>query len=56
MATPGTPAAKIAASILTQIDRIMRERGHGQVIITVRDGKVHMIETRRTYLPENLPE
>ena len=58
MAAPAipTPAAKLAAGILAQIDKIIRERGHGAVIIRVRDGKVQPIEVQRTYLPENLPE
>ena len=57
MATPvATPAAKLAAGILAQIDKIIRERGHGAVIIRVRDGKVQPIEVQRSYLPENLPE
>ncbi len=56
MAALTTPAAKTAAAILTQVDRIIRERGHGQVIVTVRDGKVQLIEVRRTYQPENAPE
>lgn len=51
-----TPAAKLAAGILAQIDKIIRERGHGAVIIRVRDGKVQPIEVQRSYLPENLPE
>lgn len=56
MAAPVTPAAKAAASIFKQVDKIISERGHGQVIVTVRDGKVQLIEVRRTYLPENAPE
>lgn len=56
MAAPLTPAAKAAATIFAQVDRIIRERGHGQITVIVRDGKVQFIKVERTYLPENAPE
>lgn len=53
---PLTPAQKTAAAIFTQVDRIIRERGHGQVVVIIRDGRVQLIKVERTYLPENVPE
>jgi hypothetical protein len=53
---PSTPAAKAAATIFAQVDRIIRERGHGQITVIVRDGKVQLIKVERSYLPENAPE
>ena len=55
MAAP-IPPAKLAASILKQIDTVIKERGHGEVVVSIRDGKVQFITIRRNYLPENLPE
>ncbi len=53
---PLTPGEKLARGILALVQKIVRERGHGQVVITIRDGKISLIEDRRTYLPANLPE
>jgi len=55
MATSPT-AQKAAAIIFAQVDKIIRERGHGQVIVSIRDGKVQLIKVERSYLPENAPE
>lgn len=55
-APPAPETVKVVRGLITLIDKIIRERGHGQVIVTIRDGKVMPIETRRTYLIENLPE
>jgi hypothetical protein len=56
MATPATPDAKLVRGILLLVQKIIRERGHGEVIVTIRDGKIQYIKEGRTYLPENLPE
>jgi hypothetical protein len=58
MAVPGanTPLEKTVRGILALVQKIIRERGHGQVVITIRDGKIALISDTRTYVPENLPE
>jgi hypothetical protein len=56
MAAAPTTAQKTAAIIFAQVDKIIRERGHGQIIVSVRDGKVQLIKVERSYLPENAPE
>jgi hypothetical protein len=56
MPTAPVPIDKLVRGILALVQKIIRERGHGEVIITIRDGKIQYIGERRTYLPENLPE
>jgi len=56
MAAPTVPGDKLVRGILLLVQKIIRERGHGEVIVVVRDGKVQYIKEGRTYLPENLPE
>lgn len=36
--------------------KLLSEKAHGQLIISVRDGKVQLVEERRTHLGANLPE
>jgi len=38
------------------LGRLMQEKAHAQVTISLRDGKVTLVEVRRTYQPENLPD
>ena len=56
MAAPAVHGDKLVRGILLLVQKIIRERGHGEVIITIRDGKIQYIKEGRTYLPENLPE
>lgn len=53
-----TPAQldKIARNILLMLGHLIRERAHAQIVITVREGEIQLIDERRTYLPQNLPE
>lgn len=54
---PFTPAdQKYVRGILILLQRLILEKAHGQITITVRDGKIQLIDERRTRLPENLPE
>ena len=55
-AAPSTPGAILARKILALVDQLIKEHGHGQVVITVREGKVEYLDLNRKYRPENLPE
>jgi hypothetical protein len=50
------PVEKIVRGILALVQKIMRERGHGEVVIVIRDGMICRLDERRSYLPQNLPE
>lgn len=50
------PLEKIARVIFKMLGRMIQTKAHAQIVITVRDGKVVLIDERRTYLPENLPD
>lgn len=56
MAAPTVPLDKLVRGILLLVQKMIREKGHGQVVITIRDGVVCLVEDRRTYQPQNLPE
>jgi hypothetical protein len=57
MATPTVnPLEKTIQGILKLLGKLLRERAHAQLVITVRDGKIQLIDERRSFLPENLPE
>lgn len=36
--------------------RLMRERAHGQVVITIHQGQIPIVEVNRKYKPTGLPE
>jgi hypothetical protein len=57
MASPPAAAQteqQIVRGILMLLQQLVNEKAHGQVIITVRDGKISLADVRRTYLPESL--
>jgi hypothetical protein len=37
------------------IQKLIHEKAHGQITITIRAGKIQLVDERRTYLAENLP-
>jgi hypothetical protein len=57
MASPPAAAQteqQIVRGILMLLQQLVNEKAHGQIIITVRDGKISLADVRRTYLPESL--
>jgi hypothetical protein len=57
MASPPMAAQteqQIVRGILMLLQQLVNEKAHGQVIISVRDGKISLADVRRTYLPESL--
>jgi hypothetical protein len=57
MASPPAGAQteqQIVRGILMLLQQLVNEKAHGQIIITVRDGKISLADVRRTYLPESL--
>ena len=38
------------------VTRIIKEKGHGEVSIVVRDGRLQYVKVDRTFLPGSLPE
>ncbi len=53
---PPPPLKKTVRGLLLLIEQIMKERGHGQVTVTIRDGQIQLLNVSRNYLPANLPE
>lgn len=57
MAAPPTDAvSKAVRGILLIAQKMIREKAHGQIVITIRDGVIQLVDERRTFKPENLPE
>jgi hypothetical protein len=55
-ATPSTPLDKVVRGILLSMQKMIREKAHGQITITIRDGVIQLVDERRSFKPENLPE
>jgi hypothetical protein len=55
MAAQTPTPEQIVRGILILLQNLIREKAHGRVTITVRDGKIALTDVQRTYLPENLP-
>lgn len=55
-ATPQIPQEKIVSGILRMIARMVRDKAHGQIVITIRDGHIQMASETRQHLPANLTE
>jgi hypothetical protein len=58
LAPPGIPLEqmKLVRGALTVLQQLMREKGHGQVVITVRDGMITLVDKKQSFLPQNLTE
>lgn len=56
MATEKVTLDKSVRGILILLQRLVRERAHGQLIITVRDGEIILATVQHQYRPENIPE
>jgi hypothetical protein len=56
MANAPVPLQKTVQGTLLLLQHLLKEKAHGQIIITVRDGAIQLLDVRRTYLPQNLPE
>jgi hypothetical protein len=57
MAAAPIPALdKAVRWILATAQKMIREKAHGQIVITIRDGQIQLLDERRTHLPNNLPE
>jgi hypothetical protein len=56
MAKEPTPIEKTVRGILLLMQTMIREKAHGRIVITLRDGDIQLIEKLQTYLPQNLPE
>lgn len=37
------------------VGRLINEKAHTEVTITLRDGQIQLVRINRTYSPENLP-
>jgi len=51
-----TEIAKTVRGILSLAQKMIREKAHGRIIITIRDGGIQLIEEQRTLKPEDLSE
>jgi hypothetical protein len=51
-----TALPPFATKLLKLIGRLIANKAHAQVVITIREGKVQLISVNHTYLPDNLPE
>ena len=58
MPAPSThaPLPPFAVKLLTMIGRLVANKAHAQIVITIRDGKVQLVSENRTYQPDNLPD
>lgn len=56
MTTPASSLDKAIRGILLLAQKMIREKAHGQIVITIRDGMIQLVDERRTFKPENLPE
>jgi hypothetical protein len=56
MAAPASSLDKAIRGILLLAQKMIREKAHGQIVITIRDGMIQLVDERRTFKPENLPE
>jgi hypothetical protein len=56
MAAPASSLDKVIRGILLLAQKMIREKAHGQIVITIRDGMIQLVDERRTFKPENLPE
>lgn len=50
------PLPPFAQKLLTMVARLVANKEHAQVVITIRDGKVQFIGVNHTYRPDNLPD
>jgi hypothetical protein len=50
------PLDKIVQGLLRLLARMLREKAHGQIVITIRDGQIQMVTETKQHLPTNLPE
>jgi hypothetical protein len=55
-ARTSVPLPEIIKRALRQLEQLLRERAHAQLVINVRDGRIQLINVNRQYLPDNLPE
>lgn len=54
MAHEPTPD-EMLRNLMAFLAKLARTKMHGQVIVTLRDGKIHLIELRNTFQPDKLP-
>jgi hypothetical protein len=47
---------KLVRGALAILQQLMSEKGHGQIVITVRDGMIQLVEKKQTFLPQQLVE
>jgi hypothetical protein len=50
------PLPPFAQKLLRLVGRLVANKAHARVIITIRDGKVQYIGIDQTFTPENMPE
>lgn len=58
MATPAEPATlqNTVVKVGRLLLKLVAERAHVSVTITVQDGNIRLVRVDRAYLPENLPD
>jgi hypothetical protein len=59
MSTPAAPTPGINvfwAMLGRVIAKMLGERAHADIIITIKDGSVQMVRVNRSYLPGSLPQ
>jgi len=53
---PHAALPPFATKLLKLLGRLIANKAHAQVTITIRDGKVQLIGVNTTYVPDSLPE
>ncbi len=59
MANAPVPIAALppfAQKLLRTIAKLIANKEHAQIIVTIRDGKVQFVGVNHTYTPDSLPE
>lgn len=56
MATPVANETQVELQkTMRLIVQLINEKAHGRITITLRDGKIQLLNVERAYLPKNLP-
>jgi hypothetical protein len=50
------PLPPFAHKLLRLIAKLVANKAHAQINITIRDGKVQLINVQQSFMPDNLPD
>jgi len=56
MSTAPIPIEKVLRKLLAMLGPLAREKAHGQIVLTLRDGHVVLLTVQRMYRLDSLPE